>query len=794
MKRTTLLLYALCVLATTRMMAITSNITVTALPNTSAIYAAIGEENLPEVTSLTVKGTINSYDLIIIRNKMLKLESLDLTNASIVACSYPYYKEYTTANNELGPYAFSESLSQPKTVKLPNTITSIGDYAFQNCGNLTSVTIGNSVKTIGYEAFYDCDGLTSVNIPNSVKTIGGYAFYDCDGLTSVTIGNSVETIGSWAFYSCGSLTSVTIGNSVETIGSEAFRDCDGLTSVTIPNSVKTIGSRTFYSCGNLTSVTIGNSVETIGSQAFYSCGNLTSVRLPSSIRSIEGSAFSNCSKLLDYYTYTVEPTSITESTFSNWTTATLHIPTLAYYNYYWDTQWSKFARLVEDTEYKYDYFYLTQDMTLSSGAGLDTPTIDLNASSGLVVDAQGQTVKLDEVHIANQASIIANGNLQVEKLYFDLTVTKNKWHFLTFPFRVKLTNVTAPGNFVFRYYDGATRAQSGKGGWKNVETAYLNAGQGYIFQTDTDGTLTLLVEKADMDFSGTAKQNVLNTYAATATANASWNFMGNPHTSYYDINKTGYTAPITVWNGSAYQAVRPGDDQYYMQPFQAFFAQKPEGVSAMSFPADGRCTYNQMKEAQAAAARSEAPATVGPVPVRSLVNLTIATDDGTQSDQTRVVFNDGKSAAYELDCDAAKFFSESQPAQLYTIGTDGTQYAINERPEGEVALGYTAATEGLLTISAQRMDRAVTLYDSVMGICHDLAQGDYTFHTEGGTFESRFTLGLGGTITGIDEMASETAKKQETVYDLQGRRADGSRNGCYIVKGSNGTTKKVIRK
>ena len=119
---------------------------------------------------------------------------------------------------------------------------------------MTSVTIPNSVTSIGNSAFEHCSGLTSVTIPNSVTSIGWYAFYNCTSLTSVTIPNSVTSIGEGAFSGCSGLTSVTIPNSVTSIGINAFRGCTGLTSVTIPNSVTSIGNNAFYRCISLTSV------------------------------------------------------------------------------------------------------------------------------------------------------------------------------------------------------------------------------------------------------------------------------------------------------------------------------------------------------------------------------------------------------------------------------------------------------------------------------------------------------------------------------------------------------------
>ena len=176
-------------------------------------------------------------------------------------------------------------------------ITSIGDYAFDLCRGLTSVTIPNSVTSIGASAFGDCSGLTSVTIPDGVISIDSGTFYGCSGLTSITIGNSVTSIGASAFSDCSGLTSITIGNSVTSIGDSAFSGCSGLTSVTIPNSVTPIGNSAFKGCSGLTSITIPNSVTSIGYSAFSGCSRLTSVTIPDSVTAIGGSAFYNCSNL-----------------------------------------------------------------------------------------------------------------------------------------------------------------------------------------------------------------------------------------------------------------------------------------------------------------------------------------------------------------------------------------------------------------------------------------------------------------------------------------------------------------
>ncbi|MDR3172212.1 MAG: leucine-rich repeat domain-containing protein, partial [Treponema sp.] len=207
------------------------------------------------------------------------------------------------------------------SIILPDTLTSIGDYAFAYCNGLTSVTIPDSVTSIGASAFDSCIGLTSVTIPDSVTSIGASAFDSCSGLTSVTIPDSVTSIGERAFYSC-SLTSVTISGKVTSIGASAFQYCSRLTSVTIPDSVNSIGDYAFSWCAGLTSVTIPGNVTSIGAAAFERCNFLTSVTITgNTVTSTVGEAFVN---LTTVTSVTIEEgvTSIGASAFQNYSRLT----------------------------------------------------------------------------------------------------------------------------------------------------------------------------------------------------------------------------------------------------------------------------------------------------------------------------------------------------------------------------------------------------------------------------------------------------------------------------------------
>ena len=256
--------------------------------------------------------------------------TIGIADYAFLDCSEIESVSIPNSMTSIGKFAFSGCNGLTRLYIPDNSVSSIGNYAFSDCSGMTSLTISNSVTSIGYGAFFNCSGLklidveegntvydsrnycnaiieTATNtlitgcqwtsIPRGVTSIGDDAFRGCTGLTSITIPNSVISIGNRAFFNCSGLTSAAIPNSVTSIGDEAFQGCTGMTSVSIGSCVTNIGDYAFYKCSGLTSVTIPNSVTSIGDVAFQGCTGLTSVTIGNSVTNIGDYAFYKCSGL-----------------------------------------------------------------------------------------------------------------------------------------------------------------------------------------------------------------------------------------------------------------------------------------------------------------------------------------------------------------------------------------------------------------------------------------------------------------------------------------------------------------
>ena len=215
----------------------------------------------------------------------------------------------------IGALAFSTCTSLT-SLSLVGNFQTIGEQAFAYCG-MTSLTTDADITSIGEYAFSHCTSLTSLSLTGSVQTIGYQAFACCTSLTSLSLTGDIQKIGDYAFGYCSSLYTATLSKNLTSIGTYAFEYCTSLNSIEIPGTVTEIGDYAFIDAG-LTSVTIDEGVKSTGAYMFYKCGNLTTVTLPESLTTIADGSFAFCSNL-DHVKIPARVTCIGDGAFSNCT-------------------------------------------------------------------------------------------------------------------------------------------------------------------------------------------------------------------------------------------------------------------------------------------------------------------------------------------------------------------------------------------------------------------------------------------------------------------------------------------
>lgn len=307
--------------------------------SSSAVFDAIGglvdKDNANAVIKLKVNGTVNSYDFMVIRNKLVNLRELDLSGARVVYCPYEHYQGYHSMNDSIPDYAF-EGLPLELCI-LPDSLDYIGYKSFSQSGIQYITMPKYGVREIGYEAYSECSSLRGIDLSNGVEKIGYRAFYHCS-----------DYMGQWNDI-------IYIPEGCVFIGDYAFAEMN-LGSVSFPSTLEYIGNGAFDRC-NLKTVKFPNGLQYIGSQAFNN-NSLEEVRFPASVLRVGSDAFYGNHSIKNVYAYVVEPLELDQNTFEGqvFQNATLHVPETAFGNYYWDTQWSQFRSLVEFNE-PYEYFY-----------------------------------------------------------------------------------------------------------------------------------------------------------------------------------------------------------------------------------------------------------------------------------------------------------------------------------------------------------------------------------------------------------------------------------------------------
>ncbi len=736
-------------------------------------------EMLSDVEFIRVKGAMNSDDWNTLKN-MANLKGADLSQATASEVPNGQFRDRTGF----------------MYIQLPKGLKTIGEYAFYRT-HIGHISIPATVTTIGRYAFSQYDTwpwLRSVDIAagSALNSIGDHAFYECRSLTAISLPAGMTRIEENTFCNCESLASIVLPPALESIGNWCFEYTHALKSIEFPRTLSSIGVGAFYDSG-LESVVLPMNLTALGQEAFRSCKSLKTVELPATPRIWNAydrrygyhSNFSGCTALETVTCHSATPPIIDYQPFGDVdrSKVTLVVPAFSLVDYKLDDYWHEFGTIV---------------------GGAESPM--LNISGLLTLTNNRRPENKVDVLLGEDARLTVGGNAPFEVGTLTFTVNRphdlfgqllnsapamtadhintrffaysRRWYFITPLTDVNVGEVVhdnAEASFVFRYYNGQNRAGNGpQGSWQDLTDNVLHAGQGYIFQTDREGWITMpatTTGKAPALVSDDVS-SPLKTYAAANAADASWNFVGNPYPCYYDTYSMELAAPITVWDYDnwTYRAYSPIDDGYVLRPMEAFFVQKPASLAQILFPKEGRLFSAQVE--RPAAARSNGNDS------RQLFDIMLT--DGTRNDLTRVVANPQASVGYEPQCDATKFISTESTLQLFTLDKEGNQLAINERPLAEadaVVMGFTATAPGIYTISLSRGSGKLLLHDAHTGQATDLSQQDYIFTIDEPVISSqRFRLTIGSNeSTSIDAIDAQMGS-DATTYDLQGRpqRSDSS--------------------
>ena len=795
-------------------------------------------DHLKDVRRLKVKGEMNDDDWAKL-DMMVNLYDLDLSEAKITAIpEKQFYRGYG---------------DNPK------------------CNYLHKISLPEGLESIGKHAFYESH-ITHIDFPSTLRTIEQYAF-EHSMLTEAILPASMEAIENSAFSRCYYLTDVDYPDSLSYIPSYCFSQCENLKTFTLHEGLKTIEGESFQYCSNF-NPRFPQTLIGIGRNAFDECA-IDSLFVPESVTdwSYAGYTFQDNKKMI----YAEFPTSFYKvphdymiSGCTNLRTVVFKSPTVVsgeHKNGFFDgipveNITIKVPSFLVNS-YKLDEYWYNYKIE-----GFNTADIkDWNVRGDLVLNHRERIDGNPNVNIDNTGSIKVNGEnaqaIDTLNVYVDHTqynshynnttdtyeydyyygqlwvrndastiggaymhhhkVEAKKWYFLSLPFDFTVSEVTndADAKLAIRYYDGASRATEGVvGNWKNYASEdVIEAGTGFIVQTSVATTLTFHAmdnESKQYVVSNEEFIKALSANPSEVLSNSGWNLVGNPWQCYFNIHTLNFTAPITVYDSrnKTYIAYSIIDDDYAIRPNEAFFVQCPEGTEYISFPETGRQLTSEITNQSSAPAKRTAA-----MGSRQLIDLTINTGDLT--DKTRVVLNDAASLDYETVCDASKFFTmDAGVPQIYTLDSEATEYAINERPvgDGNVQLGMMIATSGKHTISMPRNDaQTVVLIDHEAGVTHDLSLGEYTFTAEAGTYNGRFTLSMSkAPTTAIDEVAAKVAtvkcdgtticvdgvEGNVTVYSMDGRKvaeSEGSATfsnlavGSYLVRTVNGTSKVTVK-
>ncbi|GAB1415971.1 hypothetical protein MASR2M117_13770 [Paludibacter sp.] len=398
------------------------------------------------------------------------------------ASYYPYFNKFSYQTiiieegiTSIGKYAFYEVTSGNskvlKNIQLPQSLISIGDFAFYNNPNLKDIFLPDNLKSIGKNAFHGCSGPTSLYIPDATETIGSYAFYKMENLDYVLVGKGLKSIGDYAFYDCDKLKTLRYtATDCQTFGSEeypVFAQCGWLQTVIFSENVETIPPYMFaglVSQFNLYhqqgqqvagyedrgDIAIPPTIKKIGKGAFMGV-SMDILSIPSSVESIGGEAFRDCDGLDEIYCDNATPPTLEGNlVFHNVNKGVclLVVPSGAYTNYAQTNQWRDFVFIVD-----LSYFSASLRRMSINSQDLDEFASDKYVYS-YIVPYEVERVSVNAEAESARSTVTGTG-------IFDLNVGLN----------VFVISVTAPDGITSNYYSIAITRQDSKSGIDDIQAS-----------------------------------------------------------------------------------------------------------------------------------------------------------------------------------------------------------------------------------------------------------------------------------------------------------------------------------
>lgn len=232
--------------------------------------------------------------------------------------------------------------------KLPDNLTSIGNYAFYYCKNLALTSLPDSITTIGMRAFQSCEYFNVTSLPSQLTTLGTYCFYSCKNLALTSLPSGITKIPSNCFCNCEKLALTSLPSGITSIDSNAFQNCKNIVLTSLPEGITAIKNNSFNGCTKLALTSLPSGITTIESSAFRSCYGIKELDIKSEvITKIVSLSFHSCSNLAKLILRATTPPTLETSVFTSTPIASgtgiIYVPDEAVETYKAATNWSTYA-------------------------------------------------------------------------------------------------------------------------------------------------------------------------------------------------------------------------------------------------------------------------------------------------------------------------------------------------------------------------------------------------------------------------------------------------------------------